>query len=79
MKPGGKPYGASASSDLVEFLSLAKRESGAAEAMQNCLQNGLPIIVVDDDCISAGGAIDCLVCFQLNETLMEYLLAFQTL
>lgn len=72
-----QPFASEAVRDLDEFLSLAKREAGAAEILKNCFELGLPVIVGDNYIDAATGAWDGVVRLKLNEAMMTYLSAFR--
>lgn len=70
-----EPRAKKACDDLIAFLALAKDMPDAAQAFSDCIKFGHSVIVchVDRDAAVITGRP--VVRFQLNETLLRYLIA----
>jgi chromosome segregation and condensation protein ScpB len=72
-----EPLATRAMADLIELTLLAQNESVAADALKECFELGMAVLVIDIERDAAEHAGKAIVHFKLNETLMVHLAALR--
>ena len=74
---GNQPMSYGAMNDLIELTIFAKDEPSAANAIKECFELSIPVLVIDVERNQTMVTGEPIVHFKLNETLLAHLIALR--